>query len=161
MKYEGSRSFIRRGVGKRVYSSARAADGSVVGIQTHGGEIVEDAAYVYSVSIADEMMTINPAPIIELEYLKDFIDGIPNDCFVESERATHLKIALFNKVDEVALKVENNDYVGSLNKLLFDIGTKVDGDTTARDWVIDLEAQSDLCAIIDHIIFNIEELLQT
>ena len=138
-----------------------AEDGSLAGFETHVGETVEGAEYAYSVSITDEAMTTNPNPATELGHLKDLINGLPDDAFDQSiRRATNLRKALFNKIDEVILKVEVGNYTDAVNKLFYDIRAKMDGDSTAEDWIIDPETQSDLCVIIDHIISGIETLKQ-
>lgn len=138
-----------------------AEDGSVAGFETHVGDTVEGAEYAYSVSITEETMTVNPNPAVELEHFKEFFDGLPDDCFDQSiRRASHLKKALFSKIDEVILKVDVDNYTDAINKLFRDIRAKMDGDSTAEDWIVDPETRSDLCVIIDHIISNIETLQQ-
>jgi hypothetical protein len=126
--------------------------------QTYTGETVEGAIYVYSVTLGDGVMTVDPDPIAELEHLKEFIDGLPGDSFDKPKLASQRKNALFNKIDEVILKVEAGNYTDAVNKLFHDIRAKMDGDSTAQDWIIDPTAQFSLCIIIDHIISNIEIL---
>jgi len=126
--------------------------------QTYTGETVEGAVYVYTVSIAEDVMTANPDSVAELEHLKEFIDELPDDSFNIPELANQRKKALFNKIDEVILKVEAGNYTDVINKLFHDIRAKMDGDSTARDWIVDPEMQTSLCVIIDHIISSIETL---
>ena len=122
-------------------------------------QMVEGAVYAYDINIVDEMIRVDPNPVAELEHPKEFIDGLPDDAFDQSiRRASHLKKALFNKIDEVILKVEAGNYTDAVNKLFHDIRAKMDGDSTPKDWIIDPQTQSDLCVIIDHIISSIETL---
>jgi len=122
--------------------------------------IVEDAIYVYTVNVAEETITVAPDPETELEHLKEFIDGLPDDAFTRPRLASQIKNALFNKIEEVILKVEAGNYTDAINKLFHDIRAKMDEDSTVEDWVIDPETQFEICVIIDHIISSIETLQQ-
>jgi outer membrane protein assembly factor BamB len=123
------------------------------------GEIVEGAVYAYGVKVVDEVATVMPDPVTELEHLKAFIMQLPDDVFDQSiRRASQLKKALSNKIDEVIEKVKAGNYTDAINKLLHDIRAKMDGDSTTQDWIIDTITQFRLCVIIDHIIANIKEL---
>jgi hypothetical protein len=126
--------------------------------QTFTGETVEGAVYVYNVNIAEEVITSNPDAMAELEHLKEFIDGLPDEAFDKPKLASQRKNALFSKIDEVILKVEADNYTDAINKLFHDIRAKMDADSTAQDWIIDPETQIKLCVIIDHIISNIKTL---
>jgi len=126
--------------------------------QIYSGEIVEGAVYVYSVTLSDGVMTTNPDPIAELRHLKEFIDLLPPENFKHPKLARYLKKALSNKIDEVILKAEAGDYTDAINKLLYDIRAKMDGDSTAEDWIIDPMSQFRLCVILDHIVSNLEML---
>ena len=68
---------------------------------------------------------------------------------------------MFNKIDEVILKIQAGNYTDAINKLFHDIRAKMDGDSTAEDWIIDPEVQFALCVIIDHIISNTEILQES
>lgn len=122
------------------------------------GEIVEGVVHVYRVSIIDETIDVEPDPIAELGYLNEFIDGLTADSFDKPNLASQRKNVLFNKIDEVILKVEAGNYTDAINKLLHDIRAKMDGDRTAMDWITDPMAQFKLCIIIDYIISNIQTL---
>ncbi len=123
--------------------------------------IVEGATYVYTVNTVEEVIVIEPDPMSELEHLKEFVDGLPDDSFDQSvRRASHTKKALFSKIDDAILKVEAGNYTDAVNKLLHDIRAKMDGDHTAEDWIVHPETQFDLCVIVDHIISSIETLQQ-
>ena len=128
--------------------------------QTHIGEVVEGAVYVYTVSITDEVVTACPDPIAELEHLKEFIIGLPDSSFDKPHLASQRKNALFNKIDEVILKVEAGNYIDAINKLFHDLRAKIDDDSTAKDWIVDPETRSSLCVITDHIISSIEAFQQ-
>ena len=91
----------------------------------------------------------------ELEHLKEFIDGLPDGSFDKPKLASQRKKALFNKIDEVVLKVAAGNYTDAISKLFHDIRAKMDGDSTAQDWIIDSVTQFKLCVIIDHIIESI------
>jgi len=134
------------------------SDGSLIGSQTYSGEIVEGAVYVYSAILSDGVMTTNPDPIAELRHLKEFIDPLPPENFKYPKLARYLKKALSNKIDEVILKVEAGNYTDAINKLLYDIRAKMDGDSTAEDWIKDPTTQLKFCLIIDHIIESIKIL---
>lgn len=124
------------------------------------GEIVEDAVYVYSISVTEEALTPSPDPMAELEHLKDFIEGLPDDVFDKTKLASQRKNALFNKIGEVILKAEAANYTDAINELFHDIRAKMDGDSTAEDWIMASDTQPSLCVIIDHIISSIETLQQ-
>jgi len=126
--------------------------------QNYSGEIVEGAVYAYSVTLSDGAITTNPDPIAELRHLKEFIDSLPPENFKYPKLAGCLKKALSNKIDEVILKIEAGNYTDAINKLLYDVRAKMDGDSTAEDWITDPTTQYRICVIIDHIISNIEML---
>jgi len=158
---DGHYAILSMGTGTGTYSLATmlmAPDGDVV--HTCVGEAVEGAVYVYRVSIADEMMTTNPDPAAELEHFKEFINGLPDVAFDKPKLASQRKNTLFNKIDEVIWKVGDGNYTDAVNKLLHDIRAKTDGNSTPRDWIVDADAPSSLCVIIDHIISSIETLQQ-
>jgi len=134
--------------------------GASVDTQEITGETVEGAVYVYRLNIAEEEVTINPDPAAELGRLEELIGGLPDDSFDKRKLASQRKNALFNKIDDVIWKVEAGNYTDAINKLFHDIRAKMDGDSTAEDWITDPETQSSLCVIIDHIISSIETLQQ-
>jgi len=126
---------------------------------TFTGTIVRGAIHAYMAEIEAGVLTVEPDPISELEDFKDFIGELSDDCFDQSiRRAPHLQKALFNKIEEIILKIEAGNYTDAINKLFHDIRAKMDGDSTAEDWIIDPEMQASLCVIIDHIISSIEIL---
>lgn len=132
--------------------------GAVIGERSFADEIVEGAVYVYSVSIVDEAMTANPNPVAELEHLKEFIEELSHDSFNKPQLGGQRRDTLFNKIDEVILKIEVGNYTDAVDKLFHDIRAKMDGDSAAEDWII--FQTTDLCIIIDHIISSIETLQQ-
>jgi len=124
--------------------------------QTFTGETVEGAIYVYNITITDEAMTAKPDPIAELNQLKIFLNGLPSSVFDERiMSASKMKKVLSSKIDEIIVKVQVGNYTQAIDKLRYDIRAKMDGDSTARDWIIDPATQFKLCIIIDHIIESI------
>jgi len=148
------------GVGDGSYSLyvKLTVDGTTASEQTIFGEIVENALYFYNIGVSDEVAAVVPDPMSDLEHLKEFIGGLPDESFDKPKLESQRKNALFNKIDEVILKVEAGNCTDAINKLFHDIRAKMDGDSTAQDWIINPEMQSDLCVIIDHIISSIETL---
>jgi len=148
------------GTGQGSYSLdiALTLGGMTINEQTLSGNIVEGAVYVYTVNIAEEVMTLKPDPATELGHLKTFINTLPSKCFYQPKLANYLKNALSCKIDEVILKIKAGNYTDAINKLAHDIRAKMDGDPTAQDWIIDPTAQFKLCIIVDHIISNIQTL---
>jgi len=136
-----------------------APDGSIT-TGTYTGEIVQGAFYVYTASLTYEEIVTSPNPTADLEHLKEFINGLPANSFDKPKLASQRKNALFNKIDEVILKVEAGNYTDAINKLFHDIRAKMDGNSTAKDWITDPQTQVRLCVIIDHIISSIETLQQ-
>ena len=144
------------GISTGSYTAIIVGTEDLTGGEVFTGDIVEGAIYAYTTTITETMVTSQPNPASELGYLKDYILGLPAEVF--RGQADNRKNALSNKIDEVILKVESGQYVDAINKLRRDIRARMDGDSTAQDWIIGPVTQLDLSAIIDHIILNIEML---
>jgi outer membrane protein assembly factor BamB len=125
------------------------------------GEIVEGAIYTYSVKAVDEVITVTPDAVTELMHFKHFIMRLSEDVFDQPELSQQRKRTLCNKIDEVIEKIRAGNYTDAINKLFYDIRAKMDGDSTAEDWIIDPVTQFRLCVIIDHIILSIETLRES
>lgn len=121
-------------------------------------EIVKGAVYAYNIQVIEDTITVIPDPVTELEHFKEFVTGLPDDVFDKPQLSEQRKRALCNKIDEVIEKVKVGNYTNAVNKLLYDIRAKMDGDSTAEDWITDQITQFKLCIIIDHIILSIELL---
>lgn len=132
--------------------------GTTLNSKIVSGETTEGAVYAYILDISEEAVTIESDPATDLGHLNEFINGLPDDSFRKPELASKRKNALVNKIDEVVLKVQSGNYTDAINKLFYDIRAKMDGDSTAEDWIIAPETQIGLCIIIDHIISSIETL---
>jgi parallel beta-helix repeat protein len=130
--------------------------GNLTGGFVYIGNITQGAVYSYSITVEETIIIPQPNPAGELEYLKNYIINLPSEEFVNNPDKR--KKALGNKIDEVILKIEAGNYTDAINKLLYDIRTKMDGDSTAEDWIIDPITQFNLCVTIDHIIENIKIL---
>jgi subtilisin family serine protease/mannose/cellobiose epimerase-like protein (N-acyl-D-glucosamine 2-epimerase family) len=112
------------------------------------------SAYTVTRTLSEAILLPNPNR--ELESLKEFINQLPSSAFTNN--AEQRKIALRNKINEVIEKIQVEEYQDAINKLIHDVRAKMDGDTTAEDWIIDPEVQILLCIWIDQIVEDIKEL---
>jgi len=92
-----------------------------------------------------------------IKELNDYIQNLPESAF--KNNPNQRKNALKNKIEEVFVKIENHEYSEAINKLQNDIRAKADGDRTAEDWVINSEAQKEICKMIDELIAFLRGLL--
>jgi hypothetical protein len=88
--------------------------------------------------------------VCKLEDIKDYINNLPENAWWKNpdQRAN----AMVNKLDAIADLIAAEDYEGAIEKLENDIRTKMDGDPTAPDWIVDETAQTELCEMIDSLI---------
>ena len=127
--------------------------------QTFTGTIATGAIYEYTLNISGQTLSAKPNSTDDLKQLKTLINSLLSSVFDDRIMiASNLKKALLNKINEVILKVEAGNYTDAINKLLYDIRAKMDGDSTAKDWITDQTTQLKLCIIIDHIIESIKIL---
>ena len=68
------------------------------------------------------------------------------------------KNALWNKLIEVWSKIDNREYQEAINKLQNDVRAKADADKNAEDWIIDSEAQQEICKMVDELIAYVNGL---
>ena len=64
------------------------------------------------------------------------------------------KNALWNKLNEVWSKIDNQEYQEAINKLQNDVRAKADGDKKAEDWIIVPEAQQEICRMVDELSYR-------
>jgi len=134
--------------------------GYISTIGTFSGMITKDATFAYTVSVTPTAEpVVQPDPVADLKQLKTLINSLPSKVFNEKiMSASKMKKILSSKIDEIILKVEAGDYAQAIDKLRNDIRAKMDGDSTAQDWIIDPTTQFKLCLIIGHIIESINIL---
>jgi len=91
--------------------------------------------------------------------LNDYIRSLPDTAFINNP--LQRKEALQNKLEEVFVKIENQEYQDALNKLQKDIWAKFDGDlaTTAKDWIISTEAILELSTKMNELIVHLRDFL--
>ncbi len=105
------------------------------------------SAYVFNIS-APSVSEIN-----------DYIQNLPEVAF--NKNPGQRKNALSNKLDAVMEMIEHCRYQEAIDKLLHDIRAKADGSlggNPSNDWIVDTDAQTDLCDMIDDLIAYIHSL---
>lgn len=90
-----------------------------------------------------------------IKNLNDYIQNLPDKAF--KNNPLKRKDAFKNKLEEVFVKIENNEYKDAINKLEKDIRAKANEGTTG-DWIIDAEAQKEICRMIDDLIVYLKSL---
>jgi parallel beta-helix repeat protein len=88
-----------------------------------------------------------------IKEINDYIQGLPAESF--KNNSNQKKIALKNKLEKVFVKIENQEYQDAINKLRNDIRAKADGSIDGNpknDWIIDFNAQKEICGMIDNLI---------
>ena len=137
------------------------ATGTVSGTHTYGEpgtfvidlEVVDDDGGTGTAAITVEVITAEEA----LELINDFIQDLAESSF-NGPPAQHAS-ALSNKLEAVKNLLANGDAMGAVNKLRNDIRAKADGSLGGNlhnDWIVDAEAQADLCLLIDELVAYIE-----
>jgi len=89
-----------------------------------------------------------------------YIQGLLDNVF--KNNPNQRKNALKNKLEEVFVKIENNEYQEAINKLRNDIRAKTDGSIDGNlkdDWITDSVAQKEICIMIDELIIYLQGLL--
>lgn len=152
----GNYEVLLFGTGTDSYTAFVFGTIDLVGSQVFSGYITDDAIYAYTVTVEETRIEAKPNPACELEHFKDNILELSPEIFTSN--ADNKKKVLSNKIDEVIQSVEVGSYAEAVNKLLHDIRAKMDGDSTAQDWIKDPAAQFKLCVIIDHVIEGIRKL---
>ncbi|MBN2463579.1 MAG: SBBP repeat-containing protein [Dehalococcoidia bacterium] len=91
-----------------------------------------------------------------IKSLNDYIQGLPDGAFKNNPEQR--KNALWNKLNEVWTKIDNQEYQEAINKLQNDVRAKADGDKKAEDWIVAPEAQREICRMVDELIAYISGL---
>jgi len=84
----------------------------------------------------------------QIDYIIEYIDSMPDEHF--SKKAEQQKNTLNNKLEAVRTQLEQEAYMGALNKLENDVLKKIDS------WIIDNTAQEELMGMISGLITGIE-----
>ncbi|GAH42322.1 unnamed protein product, partial [marine sediment metagenome] len=115
------------------------------------GEIVENAIYVYSITINEEGMTSNPDPIAELEHLEQFIMNLPDEVFDSDDpyEFTEFKKEMADKIYETIEELYENKYLKAGEKL-----SEMKEEVT-EEKKLQEPTKSKLCINIDHIISHV------
>jgi len=95
-----------------------------------------------------------------IKNIHDYIQGLLDNVF--KNNPNQRKNALKNKLEEVFVKIENNEYQEAINKLRNDIRAKTDGSIDGNlkdDWITDSVAQKEICIMIDELIIYLQGLL--
>lgn len=91
-----------------------------------------------------------------IKSLNDYIQDLSDEAFKNNPEQR--KNALENKLNGVWSKIDNQEYQEAINKLQNDIRAKADGDKKAQDWIIDPEAQQEICRMVDELIAYVNSL---
>ena len=111
---------------------------------------IKNCTYYWTVLSGEEAI-----PVID-----DYIQDLPYDTF--EKNPDHRKNALSEKLDEVIMLIEAEEYQEAIKKLQNDIRAKADGyvdGNPKNDWIIDPDEQEELCMMIDDLTAYIETLL--
>lgn len=102
-----------------------------------------------------QLMATIYTPSESLENLKAIIKNLNDYAFTVNRNIDAMKKALLNKIDEVILKINSENYHEAIQKLSKDIKSKIDGNPKNKDWIIDNYTQISICQMIDNIINQI------
>jgi len=89
-----------------------------------------------------------------IKSLDDYIQSLNREAFRNTPE--NEKNAFNNKIKEIWLKIDNNEYQGAISKLINDIRAKVDGYVDGdpqNDWIIKSTAQQEICKMTDDLIY--------
>jgi hypothetical protein len=139
------------------------ATGSVLDGHTYGEpglftvllEILDDDGGIGTASIEVEIMTASKA----VDFADSFIQDLPESCF--KGQADNRKNAFSNKFKAVKNALDAGGIRGAINKLMNDIRAKADGSVdgkSSNDWITDVEAQEEICLVIDELVKYLQSL---
>jgi len=116
-------------------------------------EVVDDDGGTGTAATSVKVMTAEEA----LDFINDYIQDLAESSFrgPAAQRANSLS----NKLEEVKNILDSDDPMGAVNKLINDIRDKMDGSlggNPRNDWIVDAEAQADLCLMIDELVAYVE-----
>jgi len=116
---------------------------------------------IIQIFVQFEYVTLQYLISSSLRGLKNYIVALPSDAFDKKQPITipNMKKALSNKIDAVIAMINEGSYVEAIDKLRYDIIAKMDGDSTAVDWIVDPRVQMDLQNWIGWIIMDIQQLI--
>jgi len=92
--------------------------------------------------------------------INDYIQSLPNKSF--KNNPSQRKNALKNKLEEIYVKIDNEEYQEAINKLENDVRTKADGfvdGSKNNDWITNQVVQQEICEMIDRLISGLLNLL--
>ena len=92
-----------------------------------------------------------------IEDLNDYIQGLSNSYF--KNNANNRKNAFDNKIDSILKMLDDDNLIGVITKLENNIRDKADGEVDGQkgdDWILNIDAQRNICRMIDEIILYLE-----
>lgn len=129
---------------------------SVPGDYTITLKITDDDTGANSYSITVHVVTVEEA----LEDTNMYIQGLSDSCF--KNKAAQTKNTIDNIFSAVIEKISSEDYNGAINSLINNVRAKADGlvdGQVKNDWIIDSDAQQEICMKIDDIVEYLKLLL--
>lgn len=117
--------------------------------------VTDDDGGVGSATI--DIHVVDPRKCEVIGALKDYVAALDDDAF--DKNPNQRENAIQNKFDAVCKQISHEAYQGAINKLNNDIKEKMDGEKPPKDWIVDEDAQNDLCATIDLLVMYLETLL--
>jgi hypothetical protein len=94
--------------------------------------------------------------------IKNIIASLTDTAFAKN--AQNRRNALLNKLDQVIAAIDSGQYPDAVNKLVNDIGKKIDGCVTSgtadkNDWIVDCQAQTQLNTWINILVAELTEMM--
>ncbi len=129
---------------------------SAPGDYTAGLTVTDDDGGAGTDSAAIQILTAEEAA----QEINDFIQNLPDDSFKNNARQR--KNAFASKFRALTGQIEGGRYQEAIAKLANDIRPKADGHVDGglgNDWIIDPEAQVEICAMADAVIAYLETML--
>ena len=129
---------------------------SAAGTYTVTLTVTDDDGGVGTATTTVTVMTAEEAKHV----IMDYIQSLPDEAF--DGQADQRKNALMNKFEAVDHMLDVDNYHGAIQKLQHDIRAKADGNVDGKsndDWIIDMQAQQDICTMIDALVAYLETLL--
>lgn len=85
-----------------------------------------------------------------IKNLNDYMQNLPDGAFKNNPEQR--KNTLENKLNEAWAQIENRDYQKAIKTLQNHVRANADGDKKVEVWIITLEAQKEICRLVDELV---------
>ncbi len=116
-------------------------------------DVLDDDGGIGSAATSVKVMTAKEA----VDFIDDYIQALPESFF--KQPSDNRKATLSDKLDAVRQILDGETAAATANKLRNDLRAKMDGslgENPNNDWILEAEAQGDLCLMIDELIKYLE-----